>query len=114
MKAGTGAGAVTERQKLNWEFWEKFLNRVQTEHPGWTKAKTPTTYGWIDLPSGVGGVAYETVFAQQGLRVQLYFLSADAAANESRFQALHAVKEQFEESLGETATSDDKPARGHA
>jgi hypothetical protein len=111
VKAATGTGAVTERSKLYWEFWEKFLNRIQAEHPGWTKAKTPTTYGWVDLPTGIGGVAYETVFAQQGLRVQLYFLSADAATNESRFRALHAVKEQFEESLGEQATWDDKPGK---
>ncbi|OBI14923.1 hypothetical protein A5712_29815 [Mycobacterium sp. E2327] len=111
VKAATGAGPWTERQKLNWEFWEKFLDRVQTEHPGWTKAKAPTREGWFQLPTGISGIAYETAFAHQGLRVQLYFSSPDATTNEARFQALYAVKNQFEQSLGETATWDDKPGK---
>lgn len=111
VKAATGAGAMTERSKLYWEFWEKFLNRVQTEHPGWTNAKTPTREGWFQLPTGMSGVAYETAFAQQGLRVQLYFSSPDAATNESRFHALRTAKEQFEQALGQVAEWDDKPGR---
>jgi hypothetical protein len=50
-------------------------------------------------------------FAQQGLRVQLYFSSSDAATNDRRFQALHAVKEPFEQPLGGKATWDDKPGK---
>lgn len=110
VKAAT-VGAATDRQKLNWEFWDKFLERVHADHPGWTKSRSPSREGWFQLPTGRSGVAYETAFAQQGLRVQLYFGSSDPTANEARFQALHARKEQFEQALGEKATWDAKPGK---
>ena len=40
VKAATDAGAITARSKLYWDFWEQFLNRVDSEHQGWTKRKT--------------------------------------------------------------------------
>ena len=111
VKAATATGAMTERSMRYWEFWEKFLARIQSEHPEWTSAKTPNRDGWYALPSGVSGISYESVFSQQGMKVQLYFSSPDAATNESRFQALHATKPQFEQALGEAATWDDKPGK---
>jgi len=110
VKAAT-AGLMTEREKLYWEFWEKFLSRVQTEHPEWTKAKTPSRLSWFQLPSGLSGVAYETTFALQGLRVQLWFGNPDAAVNERLFRALFASKYQFEAPLGGAALWDDKPGK---
>jgi hypothetical protein len=109
VKAATGAGPMTERSKLYWEFWEKFLNRVTSEHPNWTSAKASTRWNWYDLPSGVSGVAYQAVFAQQGLRVQLWFGASDAAVNAKRFAALQQMKVQFEQALGQVAEWDDKP-----
>jgi hypothetical protein len=111
VKAATGAGPLTERSKLYLEFWERFLNRVATEHPGWTTAKASTPWGWYDLPTGVSGVMYETVFAHQGLRVQLYFSASDAAVNAKRFGTLQEMKVQFEQALGQVAEWDDKPAK---
>jgi Domain of unknown function (DUF4268) len=111
VKAATAAGAMTERSKLYYEFWEQFLTRVQSEHPGWTKAKRPSREGWYQLASGTSWVAYETMFAQQGLRVQIWLGSPDAAVNLSRFRALHAVKDQFEQFLGETVLWDEKPGK---
>jgi hypothetical protein len=55
VKAATGAGALTERSKLCWDFWEKFLNRAGTEHPGWTKEKhRNASYGTTCLPARAG------------------------------------------------------------
>jgi hypothetical protein len=111
VKAATGAGALTARSKLYWDFWEHFLNRVGTEHPGWTKGKTSKRDPRFDLPSGTSGVVYSTAFSQQGLSVQLYFRSPDASINQGRFEALRAMNDQFEQALGEPAKWDDKPGK---
>ncbi|MDP9165700.1 MAG: DUF4268 domain-containing protein [Actinomycetota bacterium] len=107
----TGAGPPTERSKLYWEFWEKFLGRVASGHPGWTTAKASTRGGWYDLPAGVSGVVYETVFAHHGLRVGLYFGASDAATNTQRFERLRGPQGQFEQALGQAADWDGEPGK---
>lgn len=111
MKAATGAGPTTERSKLYGEFWEKFLNRIASEHPGWTTAKASTPWNWYDLPTGVSGVVYQTIFGPQGLRIQLTFGASDADVNMKRFKALQAMKVEFEQALGQMAEWDDKPEK---
>jgi Domain of unknown function (DUF4268) len=111
VKAATDAGAMTTRSKLYWDFWEQFLNRVGSEHPGWTTRKTSKRDSRYDLPTGTSGVVYSTAFTQQGLRVQLYFTSPDASINRDRFDALRAIKDRFEQALGEAARWDDKPGK---
>ena len=111
VKTATGADALTERSKLYWGFWEQFLNRVGTEHPGWTKRKTPTRASRYNLPTGTSAVAYSTALTQQGLSVQLYFSSPDASINLGRFEALRAIKDEFERALGQAAEWDDKPGK---
>ena len=81
VKAATGAAPLTERSKLYREFWEKFLDRIATEHPARTKAKASTHLSWYDLPSGTTGVSYETSFSKHGLRVLIVFNSPDASLN---------------------------------
>jgi hypothetical protein len=111
VKAAADAGAMTARSKLYWDFWEQFLNRVGSEHPGWTTRKTSHRDSRYDLPTGTSGVVYSTAFTQQGLRVELYFRSPDASINRDRFEALRAIKDQFEQALGEAARWDDKPGK---
>jgi Domain of unknown function (DUF4268) len=111
VKPATGAVAPTERSELYRDFWKQFLNRVGTEHPGWTKAKTSKRDSRYDLPTGTSGVVYSTAFSQQGLRVQLYFRSPDASINQGRFRALYAMKDHFEQAVGEAANWDDKPGK---
>ena len=81
VKAATGTAPLTERSKLYREFWEKFLDRIATEHPARTKAKASTHLSWYDLPSGTTGVSYETSFSKHGLRVLIVFNSPDASLN---------------------------------
>jgi hypothetical protein len=111
VKAATNAGTLSERSKLYWEFWDKFLNRIATDHPGWTTAKASTGDSWYDLPTGMGGVVYSTAFTLQGLRVQLYFRSSDATVNTKRFEAVQAKKSQLEQTLQEKPVWDDKPGK---
>jgi Flp pilus assembly protein TadG len=111
VKTATGIAARTERSKLYWDFWEQFLNRVGTEHPGWTKRKTPSRASRYNLPTGTSAVSYSTAFTQRGLSVQLYFSSPDAGINLGQFEALRAIKDEFERALGQAAEWDDKPGR---
>jgi hypothetical protein len=111
VKTATGVESLTGRSKLYWDFWTQFLNRLGTEHPGWTKRKTPTRASRYNLPTGTSAVAYSTAFSQQGLSVQLYFSSPDASINLGRFEALRAIKDEFERALGQAAEWDDKPGK---
>lgn len=105
------AATLTERSKLYWDFWEQFLDRVGTEHPGWTKRKTPTRASRYHLPTGTSGVSYSIAFTHRGLGVQLYFSSPDGRINLGRFEALRARKDEFERALGQLAEWDDKPGK---
>lgn len=108
---GTGGNPPTGRPKLYWDFWAQFLDRLGTEHPGWTRKTTPSRASRYNLPTGTSGVAYATAFTQRGLGVQLYFSSPDASLNLSRFEALRAQKDEFERALGHAAEWDDKPGK---
>jgi hypothetical protein len=105
------AATLTERSQLYWDFWEQFLNRVGTEHPGWTKRKTPTRASRYNLPTGTSAVSYSTAFTHRGLGVQLYFSSPDAGINLGRFEALREIRDEFERALGHVAEWDDKPGK---
>ena len=114
VKAATNTGELTERGQQYWGFWEKFLNRIASEHSDWTQAKLPQPDSWYDLPTGTSDVVYSTAFTRQGLRVQLYFRSRDGEINQARFQKLHAQKAKFEDALGESAKFvhwDQKPGK---
>jgi hypothetical protein len=107
----TTTGVLTGRSQLYWDFWTQLLNRVGTEHPGWTKRTTPTRASRYNLPTGTSAVSYSTAFTQQGLSVQLYFSSPNASINSGRFEALRAIKDEFERVLGQAAQWDDKPGK---
>jgi hypothetical protein len=55
VKAATAAGAMTERSKLYWDFFEQFRARVVTEHPDWTSRKSSTPETLYNLKTGTSG-----------------------------------------------------------
>lgn len=109
-RQGTAA-TLTERSNLYWDFWGQFLDRVGTEHPDWIKRKTPTRASRYNLPTGTSAVSYSTAFTHRGLAVQLYFSSRDPSINLGRFEALRAIKDDFERALSRVAVWDDKPGK---
>ena len=53
--------------------WGKYLDRVQTEHPEWTHAKTPSRYNRMSQPSPLQGTQINPGFATGGkMRMELY------------------------------------------
>lgn len=108
VKAATAASGTSEKSQRYWNFWESFLNTLTDRHPTWTNRKTSSRDNFYDLSTGTGGVVFAITFANDGLRLQLYFNGA-AEVNLSRFLALRSKKEQFELALGEAAEWDEKP-----
>jgi Domain of unknown function (DUF4268) len=107
VRAATAAGAITERSKLRWDFFEKFLSRVAAEHPGWTGRKASTYETLLTLATGTSGAVFQVGFTRGGLVFELLFKDPDATVNLARFVALHTKKYQFEQALGEEGDWDE-------
>jgi Domain of unknown function (DUF4268) len=107
VKAATTAGAITERSKLYWDFFEQFRARVVTEHPDWTRRKTSTREPLYGLSTGTGGAILEVGFTGGSLVAQVLFKHTDPTVNLARFDLLHTKKDQFEQALGGEAVWDE-------
>lgn len=110
----TGSGDVSDRGRLYWDFWEQTRHRIQTEHPGWSRARTSTTGSWYSMSLGTTGCVLEISFARIGLCAQIAFDGSDADLNISRFEALRARQAEFEALLGQAPLWDDMPGRKSA
>jgi Domain of unknown function (DUF4268) len=94
-------------------FWTRFLERVRTEHPGWTNARKPPTSNWFPMACPFkGGPYYCVSFAQGGrLRNELYIDFGDAGANMALFERLAAIKEEIQASYGTALVWEDLPGK---
>jgi hypothetical protein len=94
-------------------FWTRFLERVHTEHPGWTNSRKPQTVNWFPMPCPFkGGSYYCASFAQGGkLRTELYIDAGDQAANAALFDRLAATREEIEAAYGGHLAWEDLPTR---
>lgn len=105
-----GAGVVSERRALYREFWETLLERIKTEHPQWTRART-TDQSWCNTASGTGAVNLSMAFRGDGLVMQIYFESPNADLNMTRFENLRAKRDLFEATWGARPIWDEMPNR---
>ncbi|WP_461048275.1 DUF4268 domain-containing protein [Terrabacter koreensis] len=105
------AGEVSERGRLYWEFWERARLRIQSDHPGWSRARTSTTASWYNTALGTSGVVLSMAFTRTGLVCQIYFDAPDADLNVARFEAMYERRAEFEAALGEPATWDEMAGR---
>jgi hypothetical protein len=56
VKAASSPKTAGGRGALYAGFWEKYLNRVRAEHPGWTRARASTqSWLWMTAPSPFDG-----------------------------------------------------------
>lgn len=106
---------MTTHERLYWEFWEQFRNRVADAHPEWTQPKpTSRTAPRSDLGTGTSRTALTSIFGSDGLRVQITFKAADSAVNQARFDSLLAKRDQFEKALGAGPVWDEMAAHKSA
>jgi len=75
------------------QFWTRFLERLQLEHPSWTRARRAPTQNWIEMSSPVPGTAINSSYAARGrLRHEIYIDGGDGSGIRNL-----AVFKQFEE-----------------
>ena len=94
--AGADGGAKGERYR---EFWAKLLDRVQREHPDWTRA-SPPAQNWLWMPSPIRGCGANAVFGHHDIRVELYIDRPSVADCEAVFDALYEQRAAFEATYG--------------
>jgi hypothetical protein len=96
------------RGALYTAFWERFLERLRTSHPGWSRARKGPADNWLSLPSpSKGGWSSYTVSFPRGpegqqLRCELYIDSSDPAEVEQRFGELYEHREAIEAAFGDS------------
>lgn len=97
--AKASAQSATGKGQFYVLFWQRFLERVQTERQGWTNAKKVGPSTWLSMPSPFdgGAVSYSMGFAFGGkLRNELYFGTPDAETNLAMFEILRAHQPKIE------------------
>jgi hypothetical protein len=112
VRAATQAGSVSGKRALYAEFWALLLERVQQEHPDWTRSRRPQPQNWIETRCPVRGSHISFSFAQKDrLRVELYIDTGDADRNAEIFEYLRERREEFEASYGRQVEWEDLPHR---
>src|SRR5690606_29906422 len=54
VKAATAQGGeITGRERLYWDFWSQFRERVLASHPTWTRSTGSTKSPWFGMSAGV-------------------------------------------------------------
>jgi hypothetical protein len=107
------ASQSTGKAILYQQFWERCLERVRREHPGWTRARKPGGVNWLSMPSPFKGEAYILFcFGQNAkIRVELYIDSPVPDRVSSLFAALEALSERLEGAYGGPLHWDEGPNR---
>jgi len=92
-------GETTPKEKLYWEFWEEYRQRVLAEYPSWTHSTQSTKSSWFQMSAGISNVNWISAFTGMGVMVHIDFVG-DAEENRRRLAALEPVKAQMEAIVG--------------
>jgi len=111
--AARASSQVTGKGALYAEFWERLIDRLQDEHPGWSNARKAPSANWMTLPSPFRSAAYLSMgFASGGkLRMELYIDSQDPEAVEALYGFLLERQDEIEASYGEPLTWEVLPGK---
>lgn len=105
------ASALTGKARLYADFWARFLTRVKSEHPGWTRRGPGVrSDNWLDLPSGIPGSYIAASFARGSrLRHELYIDAGDGERNLEVFRAIEDQRDPLESEYGRPLTFEELP-----
>lgn len=101
----TGKGAAYSA------FWADLLQRIRTEHPGWTASTGGSTDSWITLPYGKSSIWYGVLFSQNGPAVELYFGSSDPDENFGAFEQFADRADALEATFGHKLEFESLPGK---
>lgn len=94
------------------QFWSRLLERVDAEHPDWTRSQRAVPHSWIAMKAPVKGCKIGLVFAQRHrLRHELYIDTGDSDRNMELFSYLRDRQDQIEAAYGRPLAWEELPNR---
>jgi len=110
VRSAARSSRVGTKTALYQEFWARYLERLHAEHPGWSRARTPSHQNWMDFPSPIKGTVLNPSFAQGArLRSEMYIDTGDKERNTAIFNHFLGRREQFEAVYGRTLEWEELP-----
>lgn len=83
------------------QFWTRYLERMNKEHPEWPQSRNPTSSSWMNFTSPIKGIQLNPSFAQGArLRHEIYIDTRDADRNTEIFDYLSQQKDAIEAEYG--------------
>jgi hypothetical protein len=107
------ANRLSGKGKLYVNFWNRFVERVQQEHPELTRRQAGSRpQNWLDMPSGIKGTGFAASFARgKRLRYELYIDGGNAERNLEVFNALRTKQAELDAAYGRPLTFEELPER---
>jgi hypothetical protein len=88
------------------DFWSEFLPVFHQQHPGWSRAETPSKGSGMNFPAGKGGLVYWVSFCRPEhryrFRIELYIDANNREEATRRFDELRDRRTEIETAFGET------------
>jgi hypothetical protein len=111
--AAARSGSLSGRASLYQTFWARFLERIHTERPNWTKAQKPQTANWISMPCPFkGSCNYGVAFASdRRIKTELYIDFPDGERALALYHALEDQRHQIESAFGGPLSWEELPNR---
>jgi hypothetical protein len=112
VRTATQPGVLSEKGAAYVEFWRLFLERVQAEHPDWTRARSRGPHNWLDTKAPIPGCKLAVSFASQDrLRYELYIDTGDADENAAIFTRLREQQPPLQAFYGRPLEFEELPGR---
>lgn len=100
VRAATQQAEATGRQARYHAFWTRWMELLQTERPGWSRATRAPRDSWYSMTTGTTSASFYTSFTRRGLSSELVFESPDPELNTERYNELLAKKSEMELAYG--------------
>lgn len=100
-----------EKDKRRYEFFEQLLEHCRQKTSLFSNVSPVGYQGWVNAGAGKSGLAWTLSVTGKAARVELFLCAPTAEANQKRFEALHARRDEIEKSFGEALLWDFKEGR---
>ncbi len=109
--ATTQSDAVSGRNELYRAFWSRWMELVQSQRAGWSRATRPPAQNWFSRTTGTAGATYYTSFTKKGLSSELVFEDPEPAVNTHRLEVLSARAAEMQQAYGGVLEFQQLPGR---
>ncbi|GHS96457.1 hypothetical protein FACS189421_01540 [Bacteroidia bacterium] len=100
---------LKSRHLLRLEFWKQLLKEASNSKLNSVQNISPSKENWINLGTGLGGVAFAFVISKQSATINVYIGRPIKEENKHIFNLLQENKEYIEAKFGEPLTWEETP-----